>query len=110
MRIEYGEDEGLRFGGCGCANGWLPGSDNCSRELDAFNPDFVVIWGDDQYENFRGRHHSSPFCVLAFDDFNCQPFANGDGSTRRNVWGETPDTTFNYAGPQGRRPGAGIRA
>jgi len=22
-------------------------------ELDAFNPDFVLIWGDDQYENFR---------------------------------------------------------
>ena len=23
------------------------------RELDAFKPDFVLIWGDDQYENFR---------------------------------------------------------
>ena len=22
-------------------------------ELDAFNPDFVLIWGDDQYENFK---------------------------------------------------------
>src|SRR5947207_14356057 len=22
-------------------------------ELDAFNPDLVLVWGDDQYENFR---------------------------------------------------------
>jgi hypothetical protein len=23
------------------------------QELDAFNPDLVIIFGDDQYENFR---------------------------------------------------------
>ena len=30
------------------------------QELDAFEPDFVVIWGDDQYENFKED------CVPAF--------------------------------------------
>ena len=27
--------------------------DRARAALDAFNPDFVLMWGDDQYENFR---------------------------------------------------------
>jgi hypothetical protein len=34
--------------------------------LDAFNPDLVLIWGDDQYENFREDGVPS-FCVFAVD-------------------------------------------
>jgi hypothetical protein len=34
--------------------------------LDTFNPDFVLIWGDDQYENFR-EDGVAPFCVFALD-------------------------------------------
>ena len=35
-------------------------------ELDAFNPDFVLIWGDDQYENFR-EDCVPAFSILAYD-------------------------------------------
>ena len=34
--------------------------------LDAFNPDFLLIFGDDQYENFR-EDGVAPFCVFALD-------------------------------------------
>jgi hypothetical protein len=40
----------------------LVGGFRKAREaLDAFAPDFVLIWGDDQYENFRedGSRHSA---------------------------------------------------
>src|SRR5260370_8906344 len=36
------------------------------RVLDEFAPDFVVIWGDDQYENFK-EDVIPPFCVLAYE-------------------------------------------
>ena len=43
----------------------LVGGFRKAREaLDAFNPDFVLIWGDDQYENFREDGVPS-FCVFA---------------------------------------------
>src|SRR4051812_45147165 len=32
------------------------------QEIDAFRPDFILIWGDDQYENFRDDI-VPPFCV-----------------------------------------------
>ena len=34
--------------------------------LNSFNPDFILIWGDDQYENFR-EDGVAPFCVFALD-------------------------------------------
>src|SRR5262245_66503827 len=36
------------------------------RQLDDFGPDLVVIWGDDQYENFK-EDVIPPFCVLAYE-------------------------------------------
>jgi len=60
-------------------------------ELDAFNPDLVLIWGDDQYENFREDCVPS-FCVLAYDAIEFQPWK---GYRRgRNVWDEAEDHTF----------------
>ena len=96
MRVEYGEDEGYASSLEHRAR-LVAGFRRIREELDAFNPDFVVIWGDDQYENFR-EDIIPPFCVLAYDDFECHPFTNHDGSPRRNVWGEAADATFNYRG------------
>jgi hypothetical protein len=96
MRVEYGEDEGYASSLEHRAR-LVAGFRRIREELDAFNPDFVVIWGDDQYENFR-EDIIPPFCVLAYDDFECHPFTNRDGSPRRNVWGEAADSTFNYRG------------
>ena len=101
MRIEYGEDEGYASSLEHRAR-LVAGFRRIREELDAFNPDFVVIWGDDQYENFR-EDIIPPFCVLAYDDFHCTPFTNRDGSPRRNVWGEAADATFDY---QGHKSGA----
>ena len=44
----------------------------CREALDAFNPDFVVIWGDDQYENFREDGVPS-FCIFAVDEIESRP-------------------------------------
>jgi hypothetical protein len=96
MRVEYGEDEGYASSLEHRAR-LVAGFRRIREELDAFNPDFVVIWGDDQYENFR-EDIIPPFCVLAYEDFECQPFTNRDGSDRRNFWGEPADKTFQYRG------------
>ena len=99
MRIEYGEDEGLASS-IRLRDRMVKGFRKLREELDAFNPDFVVVWGDDQYENFK-EDIIPPFCVLAYDEYECQPFANKDGSTRRNVWNESAEQTFRYPGNTG---------
>jgi hypothetical protein len=63
-------------------------------ELDAFAPDFVLLWGDDQYENYR-EDCVPPFSVLAYDSVEVQPWKeHGDG----NWWDEPRDKTFAIAG------------
>jgi len=52
MRIEFGEDEGVVSSRTHRAR-LVEGFRKQLEELDKFNPDFVVIWGDDQYENFK---------------------------------------------------------
>jgi len=37
------------------------------KSLDAFNPDVVLVWGDDQYENFK-EDIIPAFCLLGYDD------------------------------------------
>ena len=96
MRAEYGQDEGYASA-VRLRQRMVAGFRRLRAELDDFNPDFVVIWGDDQYENFR-EDIIPPFCVLAYDDFHCQPFDGGNGTARRNVWHEPADTVFRYRG------------
>src|SRR5262249_26995391 len=64
--------------------------------LDAFNPDFVLIWGDDQYENFREDGVPS-FCVFAFDEVESKPYAR-PGRSNANVWNEGPETVIRTKG------------
>jgi len=67
------------------------------RALDAFNPDIVLIWGDDQYENFR-EDIIPAFCVFGLDDaFSLQPWYNGNGG-KPNRWGEGGDWTMPLRG------------
>ena len=96
MRIEFGEDEGYASA-VRLRERMVAGFRKLRKELDAFNPDFVVIWGDDQYENFR-EDIIPPFCVLAYDEFECKPFGEEGHATRRNVWDEPAGTTFKYRG------------
>jgi hypothetical protein len=96
MRIEFGEDEGVASAKR-LRERMVAGFRKLRAELDAFNPDLVLIWGDDQYENFK-EDIIPPFCVLAYDQIECQPFANKDGSAKRNVWQEPAETVFKYQG------------
>src|SRR6266446_6817363 len=45
-------------------------------EIEAFNPDFILMFGDDQYENFK-EDVIPPFCVLAYGDLTSYPFKEG---------------------------------
>ena len=61
--------------------------------LDDFEPDLVVMWGDDQYENFK-EDLVPPFAVLAYDGHQIEPWKNRPW----NPWGEPQDTRFSYKG------------
>ena len=60
------------------------------KALDDFAPDFVLIFGDDQYENFR-EDGVPPFCVFALDQIESRPFAKGF-MAGGNVWDADPET------------------
>ncbi|HEX3244220.1 MAG TPA: extradiol ring-cleavage dioxygenase [Chloroflexota bacterium] len=64
--------------------------------LDSFKPDVVLIWGDDQYENFRETVVPA-FCVYAFDEQPTAPF-HGRWGDVPNIWHESPDFTLNVRG------------
>lgn len=63
MRQEWGDDEGTTSAAAHRAAlvGWM---DRTRAALDAFRPDFVLLWGDDQYENFH-EDIVPPYCVAA---------------------------------------------
>ena len=69
------------------------------QALADFKPDFVLIWGDDQYENFK-ESVVPAFSVLAYEDREIRPWAQATASAmfdansrdewgggRPNVWG-----------------------
>jgi hypothetical protein len=63
--------------------------------LDAFAPDVVVMWGDDQFENFR-EDGVPAFCVYAYPTLEVRPWAQISAQSmagRPNVWGEPAGTT-----------------
>jgi hypothetical protein len=66
------------------------------QELDAFQPDFVVIWGDDQYENFK-EDCVPAFAVLAYDQVQISPWEHGS-DRGQNSWDEPQETTFTIKG------------
>ncbi|HEY7063650.1 MAG TPA: extradiol ring-cleavage dioxygenase [Chloroflexota bacterium] len=65
------------------------------RELDAFQPDFVVIWGDDQYENFQ-EDCVPPFAVLAYESVDVRPWEHAGRGV--NSWDEPAEQTFTIKG------------
>ena len=80
--------------------------------LDDFRPDVVVIWGDDQHENFT-EDVIPPFCVLAYDQVEARPWQRA--RRRRPTSGASrPDTAFRIraiARPASTwRPGCSSRA
>lgn len=67
-------------------------------KLDKFAPDLVLIWGDDQYENFV-EDVVPPFCVYILDRIESLPHDHEEAfMPRTNVWGEASDTSFTHRG------------
>jgi hypothetical protein len=96
MQREWADDQGTRAA-AQHRNSMLVGLRKAREALDAFAPDFVVIWGDDQYENFK-EDVVPPFCVLAYDDLTLKPWAQAQESAmmtgKPNVWGEPGSKEF----------------
>jgi hypothetical protein len=62
MRQEYGSDEG-KAAAVRHREAHATHFRKAKRLLDEFAPDFVLIWGDDQYENFK-EDIIPPFCLM----------------------------------------------
>jgi hypothetical protein len=69
----------------------------CRDALDTFGPDLIVVWGDDQYENFR-EEIVPPFCVLAYPDIEVGAFDVMNDRGSPNAWGLPADTTVTLHG------------
>ena len=100
MRLEYGTDEGISSDNAQRAR-LIDGFRRIRAEIDSFNPDFILIWGDDQYENFR-EDIIPPFCVLAYEEVDCRPFEidhlERDTEPSPNVWREPREAVFKIKG------------
>ena len=93
MRREYGADGGTAAAAAHRAS-LLQHFRHARKLLDEFRPEVVVIWGDDQHENFT-EDIIPPFCVLAYDQIEARHRTRDAGN---NVWGETEDTAIRLPG------------
>jgi hypothetical protein len=93
LRREYGDDGGASAAAAHRAR-LVHHFRRARQVLDDFRPDVVIVWGDDQYENFK-EDIIPPFCVLAYDEVEARPFQHARGP---NIWGEGPDTTVRITG------------
>jgi len=102
MLEEVGNDMGLSAAGSYRARMW----DNFRKQrqmIDEFDPDFIVIIADDQYENFK-EDIIPPFCVFGLDDdFEQEIWAHGFNAGKDNYWGEPADLKVTF---HGHRDGA----
>ena len=96
MRAEWGTDQG-RSSAAHHRRLLVDNLARCRAALDAFKPDVVVVWGDDQYENFR-EEVIPPFCVLAYGDVETEPFELMNKRGSPNAWGLPSDTTITLHG------------
>jgi hypothetical protein len=93
MRAEWGKDGGAAAGAAH-REAMLVGLRKARARLDEFKPDFIVMWGDDQYENFR-EDIIPPFSILAYEQVTARPWEPATTSPsmkgKPNVWNEGPD-------------------
>ena len=98
MQREWGDDQGT--GAAGLHRERLVTAFRKVRDiLLDFHPDFLLMLGDDQYENFR-EDGIPPFCIYIFDQSQYVPLSRLEGfsGTKENFWGEPPDTVFTVRG------------
>lgn len=105
MRQEWGDDQGVAAA-TRHREAMVDGMRRVKKALDDFQPDFVIIWGDDQYENFKADVMPA-FTVLAYGDTEVFPWKHASesamfdaskkdewGGGKPNVWHEGADTSF----------------
>jgi hypothetical protein len=111
---EFGDDEG-RTAHREHKEAFVKECLHLREQLDRFNPDFVIIWGDDQYENFK-EDIIPAFCIFAYEDMDIHPYVPErdlvdpkrfpvsafslpvDREPPPNPWGEPKDTVIPVRG------------
>ncbi len=103
MRAEWGQDQG-QAAAVHHRDRLLAGYAVLRGELDAFAPDLVLVFGDDQFENFR-LDGVPAFCAYLFDEITCRPYASGGipFETDQNAFDLPVDTPLIV---RGHRPAA----
>jgi hypothetical protein len=75
MRAEVGDDDAVTAAR-NHREAVINGYRQARAILDDFNPDFIIMFGDDQYENFK-EDLLPPFCVYANDEYELGKHATG---------------------------------
>jgi hypothetical protein len=100
MQAEWSDDKGLKAAAAHRAR-LVAEFRKVRKVLDDFNPDVVLIWGDDQYENFK-EDIIPPFTVCAYDDMDLYPWRHAMASSivgdKPNAWGEGQDKHYRLRG------------
>jgi hypothetical protein len=100
MRDEWGDDQGSAAAVRHRA-ALVSGFEKTRQALDDFAPDALVIWGDDQYENFR-EDVIPAYAVQCYEDMELHPWAQAADSSdmkgKPNIWDEGPETAFTVRG------------
>jgi hypothetical protein len=86
MQQEWGDDAG-RAAAPRHRAALIEGLDRVRADLEDFDPDVVVIWGDDQYENFT-EDLIPAFSVLAYPDREVFPYRTETASRFPSYWDE----------------------
>jgi hypothetical protein len=93
MRREWADDEGASHGN-EHRDAIVQGLRQARQALDEFAPDFLIVWGDDQYENFHDDVVPA-FCVMAYDQVDFTPWQKRG---KANAWAEPAETVFSLKG------------
>jgi hypothetical protein len=67
------------------------------ERLHAWEPDVLLIIGDDQAENFR-QDNLPPLCIYTGAEVDGYPFQRA--AARDNLWGAAPETKYTFRCPQ----------
>jgi len=94
MRRQWGTDDGHSHSETH-RHAMIEGFRRARHALDEFKPDLCVIFGDDQFENYRDDCVPA-FSVLAYDEATVQPWLHNHRGT--NSWNEPKDKSFTVKG------------
>ena len=93
MQVEWGTDE-ARSSASGHRAELRTGFAAARAALEEFQPDAILVWGDDQYENFK-EDVIPPYALLAYEDIQSRPWEKYPWP---NVWNEPKDKAFTVKG------------